>query len=249
MASSISAVLLVANGDGLHARIRKANLHGLLAVGAIGEGAFADQLHADDAQACSARLLDVLDHFSYIARLRGSDIRDRPCARLCGSCGSWRSRATCSRAPGAARASCEPMRRGCVTASRCCISEDSVLPAQAVRGPGGGVLHVEQHDVEVFGLRLLAHVRRSWLCGSASVGGDLRHERVAFARNALERDAEHLVHFTVGFRGLKKADAVIVGVAHQARESILPQLALHSIRYGFRCQRRGASLLRPICPA
>ena len=89
------------------------------------------------------------------------------------------------------------------------------------------MLHVEQHDVEVFGLRLFAHlVDRGLRIGV--VGGDLRHERVAVAGKPLESNAEHLVHLRIGLRSLKEADAVIVGVAHQARESILPQLALHA---------------------
>jgi hypothetical protein len=62
--------------------------------------------------------------------------------------------------------------------------------------------------------------------------GHLRHEPVAVARNALERDAEHAVHVAVRLSGLEETDAAVIGVAHLPRELSLTEFALHAPAVG-----------------
>ena len=109
---------------------------------------------------------------------------------------------------------------------------NGVLPALALGGPGGGVLPVEKHDVKVLGLGELPQFVDLLLGIHVTVRGDLRHQFVTVARNALQSDAQHAVHVTVGLRRLKEANALVVGVAHQAGELVLPQLALHAATEG-----------------
>ena len=78
----------------------------------------------------------------------------------------------------------------------------------------------------IFVLRIHAFVRRH-----------LRHQPIAVARNALQRDAQHLVHLAVRLGGLEETNAVIVGVAHQLRELVLSQFALHSPAHGSGAER------------
>ena len=54
----------------------------------------------------------------------------------------------------------------------------------------------------------------------------LRHDLVAVAGDALQRDPEHPVHLAVRFGRLEEADPAVVGMAHQPREAILPERAL-----------------------
>ncbi len=58
------------------------------------------------------------------------------------------------------------------------------------------------------------------------IGGHLGHELVAVAGNAFERFAKHLLRVAVGFGGLEETDAVVVGVADEARESFLTEFLL-----------------------
>ena len=105
-------------------------------------------------------------------------------------------------------------------------SRIAVLPARCIGGPCGGVLPVQQHDVEVFGVGLLAQLVELRLRIDAVVRGHLGHEPVAIPRNALERHAQHLLHVAIGFGGFKETDAAVVGVAHQARKLVLAKVAL-----------------------
>ena len=99
------------------------------------------------------------------------------------------------------------------------------------------MLPVQQHDVEVIGVRELAQLVDLLLRIHAFAGGDLRHQPVAVARNALQRDAQHSVHVAVGLGGFEEADAAVVGVAHQPREAVLSQVALHLAAEGAGAER------------
>src|SRR5208282_3650429 len=61
----------------------------------------------------------------------------------------------------------------------------------------------------------------------ARVCRHLGHYPITVPRNTLQRRAEHSVHVAVRLRRLKKADALVVSVAHQPRKPVLPQVALH----------------------
>ena len=74
---------------------------------------------------------------------------------------------------------------------------------------------MQQHHVEVIGIRELAQFVDLLLRIHAFARRHLRHEPVAIARNALQRHAEHLVHLAIGFGGLEEANAAVVGVADQ----------------------------------
>ena len=56
---------------------------------------------------------------------------------------------------------------------------------------------------------------------------DFGHEPVAIPGDTLERYTQHLVHTGIGFGGLEKTNAAIVGIAHQLRELLLAQVTLH----------------------
>src|SRR5258708_3493807 len=90
------------------------------------------------------------------------------------------------------------------------------------------MLPVQQHDVEILGVRKRAQLVEFLLWIHAIVeSGHLGHELVALARYALQSDAQHLVHLTVGFGGLEEANAAVVRVTHQPREPVLSEIALH----------------------
>ena len=116
--------------------------------------------------------------------------------------------------------------------------EDPVLPARRVGRPCRRVLPVQQHDVEVFGVGQAAELVELLLRVDAVAGRHLRHQLVAVARDALQGDAEHLVHLAVRFGGLEEADAAVVGVAHQPREPLLPEFALHLAADGACAERQ-----------
>lgn len=86
---------------------------------------------------------------------------------------------------------------------------------------------VHQHHVEVIGIRQLAQFVDLFSRIYPFAGRHFRHQPVAIAWNALQGYAEHLMHFAVGFGGLKKADAPVVRVAHEPGELFLPQISLH----------------------
>ena len=58
-----------ADGDGVDAGVAEGEAERFLAVGALGESAFADELHADDAHTFFLNLLDVLHDFRNVAGL------------------------------------------------------------------------------------------------------------------------------------------------------------------------------------
>ncbi len=92
------------------------------------------------------------------------------------------------------------------------------------------VLVMHQHDVEIIGVGQLAQLVDFLERVHAFARGYLRHQPVGIARNALQRDPQHAVHIAVSLGGLEKADAAVVGVAHEAGELVLPQLALRCDR-------------------
>ena len=95
-----------------------------------------------------------------------------------------------------------------------------------VADPIRGVLPVEQHDVEVLGLRGAAHVVEALARVGVRVGGDLGHELIALTGKRLQRFAEHRGR-DVGFGGLEEADAAVVGVVDEAVELLLAERGLH----------------------
>jgi hypothetical protein len=60
----------------------------------------------------------------------------------------------------------------------------------------------------------------------ALAGGDFGHDAIGVTRNALQRDAEHAVHVSVGFGGFKEANAAIVRVTDKLGETFLADFAL-----------------------
>ena len=111
------------------------------------------------------------------------------------------------------------------------------------------MLVVQQHDVEVIGVGELSQLVELLLRLDAVAGRHLGHELVAVARNALQGDAEHLVHLAVRLGRLEEPDAVVVGVAHQAREAILPEFALHPAAEAAGAERQPCDFRLPICRA
>src|SRR6185295_1433144 len=55
-------------------------------------------------------------------------------------------------------------------------------------------------------------------------------------------DTQHLVHLTVRLGGLEEANAAVVGMAHQARETLLPELALNPAAEAPRAKRETRDL-------
>ena len=108
--------------------------------------------------------------------------------------------------------------------------QNPVLPAHRVRGPRSHVLVVQQHHVEVIGIRQLAQLIDLLLRIHAFARRHLGHQPVRIARNALQRHAQHLVHLAVSLGGLEEANAPVVRMADQLGELVLPQFALRLVR-------------------
>src|SRR6267142_3928538 len=89
------------------------------------------------------------------------------------------------------------------------------------------MLPVQEHDVEVFGIREFAEFVEFLLRIHALAGGHLRHQAIVLTWNALQGDSEHPVHLAVRLGSLEEANAVVIGVAHQPRKPILAQVALY----------------------
>ena len=104
--------------------------------------------------------------------------------------------------------------------------DDAVLPAGGDVGPFADVLPVEERDVEVVGVDLLAELIDADLRIDGIFGRHLGHELIGVARDAFEGDAEHAVHVVIGVGGFKEADAMVVGVADEAIEALLAEVAL-----------------------
>ena len=88
-----------------------------------------------------------------------------------------------------------------------------------------GVLPVEQHDVEVFGLRGAAELVEACEGIAFVERSHLGHELIAIARKGLERLAEH-GGSRVSLRGFEEADAMIVGIGDEAAEFLLAECGL-----------------------
>src|SRR5215472_16228539 len=118
--------------------------------------------------------------------------------------------------------------------------KDPVLPALSSLWPVGRVLPMQQHYVEVLSLRSAPELVELGLGFNPLVEGcDLAHQLIAVARQTLQRHSEHCRRL-VGLRRLKETDAMIVGIAHQPRELLLPQRCLYrpSVRPGSEGQPR-----------
>ena len=217
--------VFVADGNAIDACVFEGESHGRLAVFPV-EHTFAYKLHADDAHAGFAGLLDVGDHFGDVAQSVGVVIFGVHSDAL---------------VIHADHGDVEPFvsgdlaQRGKAVNGRAVTYdgfprlsfENSVLPFAGIRGPSRGVLPVQQHDVEVFGVREFAQLVEFLLRIHAWPRGHLRHDAIAVAREALEGDAEHPVHVGVRLSRLEEAYAVVVRVAHQPRKPVLSQVALH----------------------
>ncbi len=223
--------VFVADCNAVNACMAEGEAHGLLAVGAVGKRAFADQLHADDAHSGGARLMDMRYNLAHIAghvptvgfvvhlhalvvHADHGDVEPFVAGNL--------------------PQRLQPVDRGAVGANGIArlSFEYCVLPAQAVHRPGCAGLDMQQHDIEVVGIAVLAQLvellRRVGVVGGLHLG----HEPVAVAGEAFEGHAEHLLRRSVGFRGLKEANAVIIGVVDQPGELLLAELLLHRSAVG-----------------
>jgi len=108
--------------------------------------------------------------------------------------------------------------------------------------PVVGAHAMQQQDVEVVGVQLLAIAIDH---GHRIVGllqAVFRHQPVAIARNAGQRDAQHVVHAGVVLRSFEETNAVVVGVADQARELLLAEFALHFAAEGARAEGQAGHL-------
>src|SRR5436305_6355205 len=105
--------------------------------------------------------------------------------------------------------------------------KDAVLPALRSLRPVGRVLPMQQHDVKVLSLRSLPQLFELGLrINPLMERSHLAHQLIAVARQAFKRLAQHCRR-VVGLGRLKEADAAIIGIAHQARELLLPQRGLY----------------------
>src|SRR5580765_824930 len=89
------------------------------------------------------------------------------------------------------------------------------------------MLPVQEHDVEVFGIREFAQLVEFFLGIHALAGGDLGHQAVTVTWEALQGYAEHPVHLAIRLGSLEEANAAVVGIAHQSRKPVLSQVALY----------------------
>src|SRR5437870_1630651 len=105
--------------------------------------------------------------------------------------------------------------------------QNSILPPPRVCRPCRGMLPVQQHHVEVLGIREFAQLVDFLLRIHTFSGRHLRHKLIIIARNALQGHSEHPVHVAVRLSSLEEANATVVGVAHQPGKSVLPQVALY----------------------
>jgi hypothetical protein len=97
---------------------------------------------------------------------------------------------------------------------------------------------VQQQDVEVIRVRQRAQLVDFLLRAHTVLGGHLGHQLIAVPRNTLQGDAQHLVHLTVRLGGLEEANAAVVGMSHQAREPLLPEIALNPAAEAPRAERQ-----------
>ena len=91
---------------------------------------------------------------------------------------------------------------------------------------------MQQENVDVLRAQLPAKLINlgSGIAGSGRAV--FRHELVAVARDALERDGEHLWHAVITFGGLEEANAAVIRVTDKPGELRLPKLTLHAAGEG-----------------
>ena len=217
--------VLVADGNAIDVGVFKGEAHCRSAVLTV-ERAFSREFHADDAHAFFADLLDVGDNFA--------DVAQSVCVVILGV------------HPGALvihanHGDIEPLVSGELAQGGKAVNggavtydgfpglslENSILPPARVCRPCSGMLPVQEHNVEIFGIRELAELVEFLLRIHTLVGGDFRHQAIAIAWNALQGYAEHSVHVAVRLGSFEEANAAVVGVAHQAREAVLAEVALY----------------------
>src|SRR5258708_26239382 len=105
--------------------------------------------------------------------------------------------------------------------------KNPVLPAFRSLWPVSGVLPMQQNDVKVLSLRGVPQLVELGLRVDPLVeGSHLAHQLIAVARQAFQRLSQHSRRL-VGLSRLKEADAVIVSIAHEPRELLLPQRGLY----------------------
>jgi hypothetical protein len=215
-----------AYGDAVDAGGLDGEAHGGLAVGlGVFKLASTDELHADDAHAFLLDLLDVGDDFVAMVGVVAVHVGVAVHAGAV--------------VVDADERDLQPLVAGNLAeggqAVAACAAGDDLflrlefldpfLPALAARGPVGGGLPVEEHDVEVVGLEGFEHGVEA-LGGVAVVGGDLVHDDVALTRVGLEGFAEHGGGH-VGFGGFIEADAALIGVSDETVEFLLAERGLH----------------------
>jgi hypothetical protein len=217
--------VLVADRNAIDAGVFEGEAHCRSAVLTV-ERAFSREFHADYAHAFFADLLDVGDDFWDIAQTFGVVILGIHSDAL---------------VIHANHGDIEPLVSGELAQGRKAVNggavtydgfpglslENSILPPARVCGPCGGMLPVQEHDVEVFGIRELAELVEFLLRIHTLVGGDFRHQAIAIAWNALQGYAEHPVHVAVGLGSFEEANAAVVSVAHQPGKAVLAEVALY----------------------
>ena len=87
---------------------------------------------------------------------------------------------------------------------------------------------MQQQNVDIFGPSCW---RNRSIFGARLAGGRravFGHQPVAVARQAFERDGQHLRHAVIALGGFEETNAAVVGVADQAGELFLPEFALRA---------------------
>src|SRR6266404_4266478 len=218
--------VFVPDGDAVDSGIAEGETHGGFTVFAI-ERAFSGEFHADDAHTVLANLLDVgndlgniagtagvvvlrVHAFPFVIHANHGDLKKLVVGHL------TQRRQTMNRSA-TAQDNLFGLR-----------FENAVLPASGVGRPGGSVLPVQKHDVEIVRVGELTQLVEFFSGIYAIVErGDLGHDAVGISRNAFQGDAQHAVHFPVGLGGFKEADAAVVGIANEISKSILTEIPLN----------------------
>src|ERR1700722_5346732 len=218
--------ILVADSNAINPGIPEREPHRRLAVLTV-ERAFAHKLHADYAHTVFADLLDVGDNFADISQSVGVEILRVHSGALVIHPDHGDVEPL---VPGHLPQRREPVNRSAVTYDRLLRFrfENSILPPARIRWPSRGMLPVQQHHVEILGIREFAQLVDFILRIHTFPSGHLRHNPIAIARNALQSHSEHPVHVAIRLRGLEEANAAVIRITHQPRKLLLPQVPLHS---------------------
>src|ERR1700675_429857 len=194
--------VLVADCNAIDTGVLERESHGRLTVLTV-ERTLSHKLHADYAHSFFAYLLDVDDDFGDVAQSVGVVILGVHSGALVihpdhGDIEPFVSWDLAQRR--------KPVNRRAVTYDSLprLSLQNSVLPPARVCRPCRGMLPVQQHDVEVFGIREFAQVVKFLLRIHTLPSGHLRHKAVTIAWNALERHSEHPVHLAVRLSSLEK---------------------------------------------